>query len=399
MDKPLTDDARMDDSTLSHNDKARRLSRVTGLGYGLVYGLVFGISVWGHDARLLARSNAELAWAKLEIGLPLLLLICAVTGVLAGRNNRVGVWVGAWVASGALIGFVVGEIPFAGYTLATWIAEPALLGVNVYPIDPAGTARMAFTAAVTGSVGSVVGLVGHVLTERARTLASPTGRMMSGRRFAGALLMCLPLAALPGLIGDEIINKPLRTGQKTVHKAISVGSDKGSANSDVDPYRDQFSARYVLHLVDHDLGTDLETPTQETIDVTFDSGLVMRCQTSGYGLTGCLPISPAFESWMDGLIQEVLKGDPGADNADRSGREHPIEQAPQAGRLSVDDHTLRWLASQRKYMSDQYEISRDTQRGGWVILSAHFNTGYTLTCYFYGDSPVVLDHCSGHQGT
>lgn len=373
----------MSDSTLSHDDGTFRLSRMASPGYGIVYGLALGLSTWGYDTWVLARSNAELAWAKPGIGLPLLLFICATAGAMAGRSNRVGVWVRTWMASGILIGIVVGEMPFAGHTLATWIAEPGLLGVNVYPIDPAGAARMAFTAVVTSGVGSAAGLVGHLLTERVQAPASPAVQM-SGRRFSGALLvLCMPLAVLPGLIGDEIINKPLRIGQKTVHKVISMDAAEGANHGDMNPYRDQFSARYVLHLVDY----DLEMQERGTIDVTFNSGFAMRCQVSGYGLDGCLPISPKFEAWMDGLIQEGLKGGQGT------------ELAHQAGHVSVDEHTLSWLASQREHISDRYEISRDTQHGGWVIMSAHFDTGYVLTCYFFGDSPVTLDRCSGDQET
>ena len=74
-------------------EKTGRLSRTTGLGYGLAHALIFGLSVWGYDAYALARSNAELAWAKLALGLPLLLLIGAAAGGLAGRRDRAGVWV------------------------------------------------------------------------------------------------------------------------------------------------------------------------------------------------------------------------------------------------------------------------------------------------------------------
>jgi len=294
----------MSASTLPHEEKKLQLSRMAGLGYGLVYGLAFGLSVWGYDTRVLAHSQAELAWA-----------------------------------------------------------------------------RMAFIAGVAGGVGSAAGLAGHLLVERARGLASPAGRT-SGRRFPGAVFILCPLLAVPpGLIGDEIINRSLRTGQQTVHRAISIGSAESPDHGGVAPYHDQLSAGYTLHLVDY----DLETQGRETIDVAFDSGLVMRCQVAGYGLAGCPPISPKFEVWMDALVQEGLRGGQGT------------ELDPQAGHVSADEHTLSWLASQREHISDRYEISRDTQRGGWVIMSAHFDTGYVVTCYFHGASPVILDRCSGNQ--
>lgn len=370
-------------STLSHEQKKRRPVHVAGLGYGLAYSLAFGLVAWGYDAWALAHSNAELAWAKLELGLPLLLLLGAATGVLAGRSDRAGVWVGAWMVCGALIGIIIGEMPFAGHNLATWIAEPRLWRVNVYPIGSAGVARAVFVAAVAGCAGSAVGLAGHLLTKRARAPASPADRT-GGRRFpAAVLILCLTFGVLPGLLADEIINSALRTAQQTVHRAISVDSAAGLTHGGLAPYHDQLSASYTLHLVDH----DLDTQVQDTIDVAFDNGFAVRCQVPGYRLAGCHPISPRFEAWMDNLIQEALNGEPGT------------EPDIQADRIPVDEHTQNWLASQRENMSERYEVHRDTQRGDRVIMSARFDTGYVLTCYFRGDSPVILDHCSGNQET
>jgi len=367
-------------STSPHAETTHRLSWITGLGCGLLFGLASGLTFWGHDAQVLARSSAELAWAKLEIGLPLVVLISVVTGALAGRSTKAGTWVGAWMVSGVLVGLIVGGMPFASYNLATWIAEPRLRGVNVYPMEPAGVARMIFVAITTGCTWSAAGLVSHLLVEQARGAASRTGR--TERRSWMALLLCLPMALPAGLIGDDITNRPLRTGLQAVYETISSTGPRGDVSTgDASPYRDLFSpsAHYTLHLV----GYRLETPAQETVDVAFDNGFVVRCQVSGRTLDDCAPASPHFEAWMDGLIQETLQGEPGA------------ELAPQAERVSVSAATREWLASQREVMGERYAIARDAQRGGWVIMSARFDTGYVLTCYFYGTPSVVLDHCSG----
>ena len=304
-------------TTLSPGEEARWLSRAIGLGYGLFYSLVFGLTAWGYDALTLSRRDAELAWAKLAMGLPFLLLIGAVASAVTRRSDKAGACAGAWMVSGALMGGVVGLMPFVGYTVATWIAEPLLWGMNIYPLGPAEAARIAFVAIVTGCMGSAVGLVGHrlnhVLTERAQGSALPTGQV--SERLWAVLILCLLLAVLPGMLADEIINRPLRARQQTVYE--------------------------------------------------YDW--------------------PGFEAQMDGLIQETLEG------------EQDTELEPQSGGVSVSEGTLSWFASQREVMSEHYEISRDGQRGGWVITSAHFDTGYVLTCYFnlHGAPPVVLDHCSG----
>jgi hypothetical protein len=205
---------------------------------------------------------------------------------------------------------------------------------------------------------------------------------MSGRSWA-ALLLCVPLALLPGLLGDELINKPLRIGQRAVHEGISADPASGLSPGDVDSDRDLFSADHTLHLVDY----DLEEQGQATIDVASDNGFVMRCEVSGRALSGCAPISPHFEAWMEDLTQAGLQGGPGT------------QVEPQDDRVSVDENVLNWLASQGEYMSGRYEISRDVQRGGWIIMSARFDSGYVLTCRFHGTSPVVVDRCNGNQET
>jgi hypothetical protein len=367
-------------SSSLHNPGTRRDSRLAGLVYGLIYCLTYGLTVWGIDARGLFRASAELAGAKLAAGLPLLLLVGAAAGALAGRSARAGTWVGVWIAGGALMGALVGAMPSAGLNLATWMVEPRLRGIDIYPMGAAGTARMAFTAAFMGCVGSAIGLAGHVLVERARGARPAAGRM-SGRAWA-TLALILPLAALPALVVDEVVNRPLRAGQQVVHRSISTSPMGGSEEGETAAYRDLFAAAgYRLHRV----STDPETVDQQVIDAAFDNGVVVRCGVSDQVLTGCLPIAPEFAGWMEALVRTGL------------GEGSEAELASLAGQLYVDDDALSWLASQGEMMSKPYQVSRDTQRGGWVVMSARFDSGYVLTCDFYGDAPVVLQGCNFAQ--
>jgi len=368
---------------------ARRRFRWAGLGCGLLCGLGYALATWGYDAWALARSGADLPWPKLEIGLPILLLLGALSGALVARSARAGAWVGVGLAGGALAGLVAGPMPFAGSNLATWIAEPRLRGVNVYPLDPSGAARTLFVVIATACMGAAIGLVCHVVVERVLRLAGQPDRRS---RWAWAvLLLCLPLGLLPGLIGDQVINRPLRLGPQAVATAISAGRGGDRSSGNVSPYQDLFPgpAGYILHLVDY----DREPPAQATVDVAFDeasgstaggdSGPVVRCQTSGNELVGCASISSQFEAWMGALVQRARQGEQGTG----------LEPLP--GQVSVGEDTLGWLASQREYLSDTYAVSWDAQRGGWVIVSARFDTGYVLTCYFHGSAPVVVDRCTG----
>ena len=365
----------MDASTLSRDEEAHRLHRLVGLGYGLTYSLAYGLTAWGIDAWVLARARAELAGARLAVGLPLLLLIGAAAGAVAGGSARAGAWVGVWIGAGALIGSVVGLMPYAGLSLATWIAEPRLWGETTYPMGHAGAARLAFTVVLTACAGAAAGLLGHVAADKVLRTASPVGQTR-GRRWAW-LALGLPVAILPALIGDEVVNRPLRAGQKTVHTALSAGPSGETGQSEIAP-RASSGLGYTLHRVTH----DPQALGQQTIDAAFEDGAVVRCQVSDETLAACRPIAPEFEAWMDALIQDALQGGSGT------------ALAPYAGRVSVSPDAESWLASQRGAMGKRYEISRDTQRGGWVIMSARFGTGFALSCYFHGASPVVVDHCS-----
>ena len=365
----------MDASTLPRDEEVHRLPRLAGPGFGLIYSLAYGLTAWGIDTWLLARSHAELAGARLAMGLPLLLLIGPAAGAVAGRNERAGAWVGMWMVGGALIAAVAGLMPHVGLNLVTWIVEPRLWGKTIYPVGHAGLARMAFAVALTACTGAVTGLVGHVAAEKALRIASSDGQTR-GRRLAW-LALGLPVAILPALIGDEIVNRPLRAGQQAVHTALSVSPFAETGQSDVAP-RGSSGLGYTLHRVAH----DPQALGRQTIDAAFEDGVVVRCQVSNEALAGCRPISSEFEAWMDALIQDGLQGGSGT------------AMASYAGHVSVGEDTESWLASQRGAMGERYEISRDTQRGGWVVMSARFDTGLVLSCYFRGASPVVVDHCS-----
>jgi hypothetical protein len=138
------------------------------------------------------------------------------------------------------------------------------------------------------------------------------------------------------------------------------------------------AAGYTLHRV----GTDPETLDRQVVDAAFDNGVVVRCGVSDRALTGCLTIAPEFARWMEALVRAGL------------GEGSEAELALLAGQLYVGDDALSWLASQGERMREPYQVSRDTQRGGWVVMSARFESGYILTCDFYGDAPVVLQGCN-----
>lgn len=362
-------------STEFHDAEARRLSQNAGTVFGLVYALAFALTVWGYDTLVLTRVCADLRWAKLALGLPLVLLLGALSGRLAGTVGRPGVWIALWAAFGSLMGWLAGIVPFVGYNVATWIAEPRTHWLDLYPLGAAGLARAVFLSLISAFAGTIGGLVGKLLTERLWDVSSASGKV--SLRSWTVLLLCLPIAALPGVAGDSIINSDLRARQRVVYEVISADPASGERRGNVDPYRTDFTPNFTLHLVDYDLEAQ-----DGVIDVVFDNGFAVRCTVFGQSLAGCPPISTNLVVWTDALIEDALSG---------GQRAALLEHA---SRVAVNQNALDRLASQESRLSEEYDLQKEAQRGGWILMSARFDTRFSAVCRYTGDKPVYLDTCA-----
>jgi hypothetical protein len=239
----------------------------------------------------------------------------------------------------------------------------------------AGNARMWFFTAIHAALGAGAGLLGHVVTVKSWNLGPATGDF--SLRACSVLLWCVPLASGAGIAVDDLINRDLRTGYVSVNQLISRAPGDDDAHADLEALRGRFTDAYVLHLVEY----DLESQYSSTVDVAFTNGFIMRCRVFGSSVGGCQPISTQFETWMDAIVQEGLLDNPGTIIADYTTR------------LMVDPDTLAELPAQKGYMSETYAIRQETQRGGTVVMAADFTTSYTMSCYFHGATPAMLDRC------
>jgi len=158
--------------------------------------------------------------------------------------------------------------------------------------------------------------------------------------------------------------------------AAPVRDGETIAQAAIAPYRDQLSAIYTLHLVAYDLEA-----SDATIDVAFDNGFAVRCIALENVVTGCPPVSIRFGQWMQALLADALSEGESA------------QLAAYADQLSVNPETVAWLAAQGARTSDEYEVTKETQRGSWVIMAVRFDTSDVLNCFFHGAGPVVLDRC------
>ncbi len=359
--------------------EASRVAMLASVAGGFFYALVFGLTLWGYDTWVLSRCRAELTWGKLSVGLPLMLAIGLAAGAIAGAAHRATVSVLAWMGGGFALGLVGGWTPYGGYGLLTWLAEPRLRGLPLYPMGPAEITRMWFLAVVVGCVGAAVGLVTQLLAEKAWDLARPDGRM-SGASWL-VLLLCAPLAILPGIAGDDIANRDLRGYLRAVHDLMAAFPASDSiAAATLEPYREAISPEFALHLVEYDLEL-----SSASVDVAFDSGFTARCHVLGGTVAACQPLSLRLNAWMEALLTDAL-----ADS-------ETLSVAAYADQLVVPAAVQTWLTDQRGRMRAEYRIAPALQRDGWVIMEATFSPALVLECYFSGATPAVLDHCQWQE--
>lgn len=326
--------------------------------YGLAYCLVFALAMWAYDAWVLTKSHGESPALKLSVGLPIVVCLGLATGRVLRRRPRPGSWVTTWLVTGALIGLVAGALPSLGRTLATWLLEPGLRGIAVHPA-PAGLAtRTLFFAALMAGVGTVTGLVGWRTIHGASQAATSSTRR--GLRSWALLSVCLPLAALPALAGDELINEGLRASQR----AASDGLES------------QLSGAYALHPIDG----AYEEPVA-IVDVVLGGGFAMRCNVPDGILTECLAVSSSYRGWTENLIEAAIEDTQAS--ADTG----------YGGGLSVARNAIAGLVRGADSLSGSYEVARSGQYGDWVVMSARFDTGAHVRCFYHGHDPVVLNHC------
>ncbi|MFQ6102066.1 MAG: hypothetical protein ACE5OS_12655 [Anaerolineae bacterium] len=364
--------------------EVRKLLLSAGTAYGLIFGFSFALFTWGYDALLLASSTAHLAWTKLLLGLPLAIVIGSLTGRLAASSPSTAVSVTLWAAAGGLFGVIAGHIPFDGGNLAAWLADRRLWGVPILAYGHAAAVRTTLVVFINVALGTAVGFVESLAVQWAWDRATPDS-MMSGGSWA-VLLVCVPLALLLAVSIDGFINQPLRTPQWAVSELVrltvtaspEVTEAQEASYRSIEPFREALSEHYVSHFVG--FGSDTESWYSAYVDVIFDNGFVLRCATVGKNVVYCGDFSQKFAAWMGDLVHAGLYD------------ERPWLDAKMR-RLAVNDVVVAWLAAHSDQLSETYEVSRDGQQGGWVFMSARFDTGFEMVCRFRGATPVLVDQC------
>lgn len=363
--------------------ETRKLLISAGTVYGMLFGLGFALFTWGYDGLLLASNAADAAWTKLLLGLPLTIIIGSLAGRIAASTSLTSVSVILWAAVGWLFGIIAGHIPFDGGNFAAWLSDRRLWGAPILAYGHAVTVRVTLVVLINIAIGAIAGAVEGTATQWAWDRATPEGKMSWGS--LAMLLVSIPVALFMAMPADGFINRPLRAPQREVgqviHLAVTgapVPEIWASSYRSIEPFRASLSEQYVTYFVGFSSYT--ETWYSAYVDAVFDNGLTLRCVTVGKQVVYCQDLSQKLDGWMDDLVRAGLYDErPWLDE--------------QTQHLAVDDIVLAWLTDHAAQLSETYEVSRAGQQGGWLFMSARFDTGFEMVCRFRGTSPVVVDQC------
>ncbi len=387
-DRPLSDS----ETDRRREAEASKLTRSAGAAYGLVFGLSFALIVWGRDAALLASARANMAWAKLLLGLPIVVIIAGLVSWLASLFSSTAVYIALWAVAGALLGWLTGRIPFDGGNVTAWLADRRLWGLLVFPYGESAQTRTELLLLIGGGIGIAVGFFESLAVQWAWDRATPQGRM--SLQSWTVLLVCIPLVIPLATLAEDLVYQRVRVPQQRVSESVALalsGADeeafrqRGLNYFAIDTFYNDLSQNYLIHLAGY---RDIGGYTSTQVDAVFEDGFVLRCETTEVGMflspehrvLICTDISKKYAGWMDDLIHASLTGE-------RRWIDDPMRS------LSVEDDVISWLRSHNDQLSESYQATRAGQQGGWVFMSARFDTGFEMVCRFHGTSSVQIDQC------
>ena len=356
-----------------------------GAGYGLLFGLGFALFVWGYDALALSRSSADMAWAKLLMGLPCLLITGGIVGILGAWSSSMLLTIGVWAIALGGIGWLAGHIPFTGMSWLAGIIEPRFAGLTPWPYTESNALRTLLVVIAYTVYGFGVGYVETLAVEWAWDRTTPAGRMKVG---AWAVLLVAWLMALPPVfILDYFVMAPVRTPQVRVANLIETYLEGGEAAvnasgqniAEAQRHGARFTPEYTLYFS----GYDPRDKTSYTgySDVVFDTGFALRCSVIGGRVSFCDDLSQKLDARIGQMVQ-----------AGQTGERPWLEDKMKT--FNVTEDVVTWLQTHQAQLSNAYRLTITAQKGHWMFVTAQFDTGTTMTCRFSGNAIVTVDQCN-----
>ncbi|MGC9397218.1 MAG: hypothetical protein ACP5J4_20425 [Anaerolineae bacterium] len=375
-------------SPLPQPKVARTVLLRAGTGYGLLFGLGFALFAWGYDALALSQTSADMAWGKLITGLPCLLVIGGIAGMVGAWSSSALFTTGVWAVTLAATGWLAGHIPFTGISWLAGVIDPRFAGLSPWPYTDAIAARTLLGMIIYTVYGFAVGYVETVAVEWAWDRTTPTGQMKLG---AWSVLLVAWLVALPpAFILDYLVMTPVRAPQVRVANLVEAylegGEDAVSAagQNAIEARRHgaQFTPDYTIHFSGFDAAT--KTLYAGYSDVVFDTGFALRCLVMGDRVTFCDDLSQKLELRIAQMVQAAKTGErPWLEN--------------QMKTFAVTEDVMTWLQSHQAQLGDAYSLMIAAQKGNCMFVTVQFNTGAAMTCRFGGNAIVTVDQCTFDQ--
>lgn len=368
---------------------ARAVLLRAGVGYGLLFGLGFALFVWGYDALVLSRSSADMAWAKLLLGLPCLLFIGGVAGIVGAWTPSTLLTTGVWAIALGGIGWLAGHIPFIGMSWLAGILDPRFAGLTPWPYVEGNALRTLLVVIAYTVYGFGVGYVETLAVEWAWDRTTPAGRMKVG---AWAVLLVAWLVALPPVfVLDYLVMADVRTPQVRVADLIETYLEGGEAAvnatgqniAEAQRHGPRFTPNYVVYFAGFDTTTDTFYASYN--DVVFDTGFALRCIVMGDRVTFCDDLSQKLNLRIGQMVQAARTG------------ERPWLTS-QMKTFGVTDEVMAWLQSHQAQFSDTYHLTITAQKGNWMYVTAQFDTDAAIMCRFSGNAVVTVDQCEFVSG-
>jgi hypothetical protein len=351
----------------------RRFIRKAGAMYGLVVALGFALFFWLPDALLLRETGYSDWWIKLVLGLCATIPVTAVIGWLAASARWSGLNVLIWIAGGIVLAWIGGHIQFEG---VSWLARLTDLYPSerlMYPFSEPAGAFTGISMVVGAGAGLIIGVIGLVAAERAWDASTP--RYGFSPKSLVMLGLCLPALLVLGLLADHQINSTTRSAMQSVHQIIETVRDPNAdlVRARLAPtarYRDRMSPNYRLYW--SSINEDL---TRLTIDVQFDSGLLLRCPVMLDNVSLCTDLSEKLNGWMTQML--TVEGRACADC-----------------NLAIDPAVRQWLTATVPTLGKLESMALLEHHGGWLYMRAKFDSGRQVDCRFSGDQPITVDMCT-----
>ena len=371
-------------SPLPQQKTARTVLLRAGAGYGMLFGLGFALFVWGYDALALSQSLADMAWAKLLIGLPCLLIIGGIAGTVGAWSSSTLFTTGMWAVTMAGIGWIAGHIPFTGISWLAGVIDPRFAGLSPWPYIDATAARTLLVMIAYTVYGFAVGYVETLAVEWAWDRTTPAGQMKLGAW--SVLLVAWVVALPPTIILDYLVMTPVRAPQVRVANLVETYLEGGEAavsaagQSVIEAQRHgaRFTPDYTIHFSGFD--TTTKTLYAGYSDVVFDTGFALRCIVMGDRITFCDDLSQKLDVRIGQMVQAGKTG------------ERPWLTS-QMKTFNVTEEVITWLQTHREQLSDTYNLMITAQKGNQMFVTAQFSTGAKIECCFQGNAVVTVDQC------